>query len=196
MSVSKRSERSGPPGTSAGRAGAGIAGPVTVAGHPIVGETCRPPLMRKPAGLFPATTFCSPPALALWPATDKLLRTEDRRKEICMAMRTAAGHAQADSSARESLRRIETNLERQDLETAVKYLPRPRQQGPLGLAHWSRPIPAKLAPFFIGADIPARNSVPSTQSAQQFPTINPCFVIGYLLAAAASFGGCRSIAVR
>ncbi len=58
----------------------------------------------------------------------------------------------------ESLRRIETSSgtqacgEKTNLETAVKFLPRPRQRGRSLLDHWLRPIPAKMAPFIIGAD--------------------------------------------
>jgi iron-sulfur cluster repair di-iron protein len=40
----------------------------------------------------------------------------------------------------------------ENLESAVKYLPRPRQRG-LSLAdHWLRPKPARMAPFYTGAD--------------------------------------------
>ena len=58
-----------------------------------------------------------------------------------------------------SLRRIETSSGMQacegktNLETAVEFLLRPRQRGLSLLDHWLRPIPAKMAPFIIGADI-------------------------------------------
>ena len=42
--------------------------------------------------------------------------------------------------------------EQETLESAVKFLPRPRQRGRSLLDHWLRPIPAKMAPFIIGAD--------------------------------------------
>jgi len=48
---------------------------------------------------------------------------------------------------REACLRVQGNL-----ETAVKFLPRPRQRGLSLLDHWLRPIPAKMAPFIIGAD--------------------------------------------
>jgi hypothetical protein len=58
----------------------------------------------------------------------------------------------------ESLRRIETTRSTQvkrsktNLETAVEFLPRPRQRGLSLVDHWLRPKPAKMAPFFSGAD--------------------------------------------
>jgi hypothetical protein len=58
----------------------------------------------------------------------------------------------------ESLRRIETIRITQTkrsspyLETAVKFLPRPRQRGLPLVDHWLRPKPAKTAHFFAGAD--------------------------------------------
>src|SRR5260370_24642015 len=44
--------------------------------------------------------------------------------------------------------------EQETLESAVKFLPRPRQRGRSLLDHWLRPIPAKMAPFITGADTP------------------------------------------
>lgn len=40
----------------------------------------------------------------------------------------------------------------EDLETAVEFVPRPRQQGLSLVAHWLRPKPATMASFFAGAD--------------------------------------------
>jgi hypothetical protein len=40
-----------------------------------------------------------------------------------------------------------------NLESAVEFLPRPRQQGLSLVAHWLRPSPAKMAPLSTGADI-------------------------------------------
>jgi hypothetical protein len=57
----------------------------------------------------------------------------------------------------ESLRKSENTQNRQgNLETAVEFLPHPRQRG-LSLDHselaqWLRPRPAILAPFFAGVD--------------------------------------------
>src|SRR5260370_38918721 len=48
--------------------------------------------------------------------------------------------------------------EQETLESAVKFLPRPRQRGRSLLDHWLRPIPAKMAPFITGADIHSRYS--------------------------------------
>ena len=42
--------------------------------------------------------------------------------------------------------------EQETLESAVKFLLRPRQRGRSLLDHWLRPMPAKMAPFIIGAD--------------------------------------------
>src|ERR1035441_7661260 len=44
----------------------------------------------------------------------------------------------------------------EDLETAVEFVPRPRQQGLSLVAHWLRPKPATMASFFAGADIGSR----------------------------------------
>ena len=72
---------------------------------------------------------------------------------------TAAGLAQADSSKGhwgESLRRIETSSgtqvcgEETNLETAVKFLPRPT--GQLSIGSLAPAIPAKMAPFIIGTE--------------------------------------------
>jgi len=58
----------------------------------------------------------------------------------------------------ESLRRIETirttqtKRSKTNLETAVEFLPRPRQRGLPLVDHWLRPKPAKTAHFFAGAD--------------------------------------------
>jgi hypothetical protein len=77
-----------------------------------------------------------------------------------------AGLAQADSSeiiGDESLRRIEnthttqTKRSKTNLETVVKFLPRPRQQGPPLVDHWLRPKPAKTAHFVAGADSETRS---------------------------------------
>src|SRR5271157_429483 len=75
-------------------------------------------------------------------ATDHLLGPVDRRDKETLTVRTAAGRAQTDSSGLESLRRTETVGGRQDLETTVEFVPRPRQQG-LSLA-------GSLAPAFSG----------------------------------------------
>ena len=40
----------------------------------------------------------------------------------------------------------------EDLETTVEYLPRPRQQGSLWVAHWFWLIPAEMTLFFTGPD--------------------------------------------
>src|SRR5271157_3679575 len=71
-----------------------------------------------------------------------LLGPVDRRDKEMLTVRTAAGRAQTDSSGLESLRRTETVGGRQDLETTVEFVPRPRQQG-LSLA-------GSLAPAFSG----------------------------------------------
>jgi len=39
-----------------------------------------------------------------------------------------------------------------NLESAVEFLPRPRQQGLSLVARWFRPIPAEMAPSFAGPD--------------------------------------------
>src|ERR1017187_64289 len=75
-------------------------------------------------------------------ATDHLLGSVDRRDKETLTVRTAVGRAQTDSSGLESLRRTETVGGRQDLETTVEFVPRPRQQG-LSLA-------GSLAPAFSG----------------------------------------------
>jgi hypothetical protein len=47
----------------------------------------------------------------------------------------------------------EACLSMQDnLESAVEFLPRPRQQGLSLVARWFRPIPAEMAPSFTGPD--------------------------------------------
>jgi len=43
---------------------------------------------------------------------------------------------------------------RQDLETTVEFVPRPRQQGLSLAGSLARPSPAKMAPFLTGPDIP------------------------------------------
>ena len=64
-----------------------------------------------------------------------------------------------------SLRRIETSSGMQacegktNLETAVEFLLRPRRRGLSLLDHWLRPIPAKMAPFIIGADRGVLNEI-------------------------------------
>jgi hypothetical protein len=52
---------------------------------------------------------------------------------------------------RESCLRVQSNL-----ETAVKFLPRPRRPG-LSMDLWLRPKPAKTDHFFAGVNTPSRD---------------------------------------
>jgi hypothetical protein len=46
-----------------------------------------------------------------------------------------------------------------NLETAVKFLPRPRQRGLSLVDHWLRPKSARMAPFITGPDTLINSSV-------------------------------------
>ena len=76
-----------------------------------------------------AMIISASPALTGRLAANHLLRPIRGRNKQTLAMRTATGRAQSNSSELESLRRIKTMVGKQDLETAVECLPRPRQQG-------------------------------------------------------------------
>jgi hypothetical protein len=102
---------------------------------------------------LPSVIVGASPALALRSAADDLLWTEGRTKKSTLTVETAAVLGHDDSSEisqDESLRNNQTASDVQILETYLEFVLRPCQRALVD--HWPRPAPARMAPFFTGAD--------------------------------------------